>query len=69
MNFTQEEIDWLELAIADNNKYRISVDNDCVCVDKYENDSEYECVFTFDNYGQDLIVQLLNYIGCNANCV
>lgn len=37
------------------------------CVDE-END-EWDSVFVFNNYGQDLIVQLFNYIGCNANYV
>ena len=63
MSFTEQELKWLELAIEDNDKYHISVDNDCISID------EWDSVFVFNNYGQDLIVQLFNYIGCNANHV
>ena len=66
-----EEKEWLKLAIEDNNKYHISVDNDCVsidvCVDE-END-EWDSIFVFDNYGYELLVQLFNHIGCNADLV
>ena len=60
MVLSEQELDWLQLAIEDNSKYHISVDK--------END-EWDSVFVFNNYGQDLIVQLFNYIGCNANHV
>lgn len=69
MNFRRGEAEWLQLAIEDNNKYRIAVDNDGVyimeCID--EESGEWDSVYVFDNYGQDLIVQLFNYIGCNAD--
>ena len=72
MQLIQEEIDWLRLAIEDNYNYRVSVDNDCVFIDKRIDDDiwvDWECVFTFNNYGYEFIVQLLNYIGCNAELV
>lgn len=69
MCLTQEEIDWLEMAISNNYHYRISVDNDCVFIDERIADDEWECVFTFNNYGYEFIVQLLKYIGCNAETV
>ena len=71
MTFSKNELDWIQLAINDNNKYHISVDNDCIsineCID--EKNDEWHSVYVFDNYGQDLIVQLFNYIGCNADFV
>lgn len=33
MNLSEEELEWLELAIEDNNKYHISVDNDCISIE------------------------------------
>lgn len=71
MVFTEQELDWLQLTIENNDKYRISVDNDCISIDECidEENDEWESAYTFDNYGQDLIVQLFNYIGCNANRV
>ena len=70
-SFNKEELEWLQLAIEDNSKYRIAVDNDCISIDEciYEENDEWECAYTFFNYGQDLIVQLFNYIGCNADRV
>lgn len=69
MTFNQKEIDWIQLAIEDNNKYQISVDNDCISIDECidEEDDEWDSVYVFESYGQDLIVQLFNYIGCNAD--
>ena len=66
MVLTEQELDWLQLAIEDNNKYHISVDNDCISIDECvdEENDEWDSVFVFNNYGQDLIVQLFNYIGC-----
>lgn len=69
MNLTQEEIDWLQLAIESNYNYRISVDNDCVFINERVGLDDWECVFTFNNYGYEFIVQLLSYIGCNAELV
>ena len=71
MNFNKNEVKWLELAIKDHDKYRISVDNDMISIDECidEKNDEWDSVLVFDNYGQDLIVQLFNYIGCNADRV
>lgn len=68
---SEKEVEWLQLAIKDNNKYHISVDNDCISIDKCvdEENDEWDSVFIFDNYGYDLLVQLFNYIGCNADLV
>lgn len=70
MTLTKQEKNYLDLVKEKKDLYRISVDNDAVWVDVFiEDEKEWECCFTFDNYGQDFIVQLLNYIGCNAECV
>ena len=71
MNFNENELYWLKLAIEYNNKYHISVDNDLISIDECvdEENDEWDSVFVFDNYGQDLLVQLFNYIGCYADRV
>lgn len=71
MQLSKKEIKWLQLAIEDNDKYHISVDNDLISIDECidEENDEWDSVFVFDNYGQDLIVQLFNYIGCYADRV
>lgn len=68
---SEQEVKWLRLAINDKDKYHISVDNDCISIDECvdEENDEWDSVFIFDNYGYDLLVQLFNYIGCNADLV
>ena len=71
MRFNEPEVLWIFKAISDHDRYRISVDNDCISIDECiddEND-EWDSVYVFENYGQNLIVQLFNYIGCNADLV
>lgn len=70
MEFTKIEIEWIKKAIDNSDRYMISIDNDCISVDEYIEDEDcWDSVYVFDNYGQDFIVKLLNYIGCNAECV
>lgn len=70
-NLNKKEVEWLQLAIENNNKYHIAVDNDCISIDECvdEENDEWDSVFVFDNYGYELLVQLFNYIGCNADLV
>ena len=71
MRFNEPEVLWIFKAISDHDRYRISVDNDCISIDECidEENDEWDSAYVFDNYGQDLIVQLFNYIGCNADLV
>lgn len=68
---SEKEAEWLQLAIKNKDKYHISVDNDCISIDECvdEENDEWDSVFIFNNYGYDLLVQLFNYIGCNADLV
>lgn len=71
-DLSKEEIKWLQLAIEHNGMYHIVVDNDCVWIEQYgivQEDENWHVVFTFNNYGYEFIVQLLNYIGCHAELV
>lgn len=63
---TKEEVDLLNKAISNPNKYSIEVDNDDIFVLDLEAD---EVAGDFYLYGQDLIVALLKHIGANANFV
>lgn len=67
-NLSEIEIEWLKLAISDNNKYRITVDNDCVYIDECIDEvaDEWDSPFSFRYYGTDFIIQLLSYIGCQV---
>lgn len=54
---------WLEQCREHKDRYRIDVDNDCVFVTDLKQD---KCVFEFNGYGWQFVVDLLRYIGCNA---
>lgn len=63
---SEKDIKLLKKAIEQREKYKISVDNDVILV--YEkvddDDGEYE---TFENFGTDFIVDLLQYLGADAD--
>lgn len=58
-DMTSIERDWL-LKVHGNSNYKIVVDNDCIWIDNIANE---ECVFTFNSFGQDFIVDLLSVLG------
>lgn len=60
---SEQEKAWLEKCRAEKDRYRIDVDNDCVFVTDL---SIEECVFEFNSYGWEMVLDLLRYIGCNA---
>ena len=68
MNFSTKDKEWIDKCKNNPNKYKIYVDNDDVSV-VIEKDGEEEAIYSFTNFGYDFIVQILNYIGCNADWV
>jgi hypothetical protein len=60
---TNEEMAWLSLCRHKPKEFRIDVDNDSVFVT--DTDTE-ECLFEFNNYGWQMVLELLRYLGCNA---
>lgn len=58
-----EEYGWLHICKTDPKQYRIDVDKDSVFVT--DTDLE-ECVFEFNSYGWEMVLELLRYMGCNA---
>ena len=63
MEFSKEDLELLEKCIKSPDRYEISVDNDCVSVwDKETEESE-----SFKEFGYYFIVQILRYLGCNAD--
>ena len=60
------EILWLEKCQTKKDRYRIDVDNDSVFVTDLRME---ECVFEFNHYGWEMVLDLLLYIGCNAEAV
>lgn len=62
----EKDIRWLENCKSEPERYRIDIDNDCVFVTDLEQD---DCVHTFGTYGYEFALELLQYIGCNADMV
>lgn len=60
------EFDWLMMCTEYTDRYRIDVDNDSVFVTDIKSE---ECVFEFNHYGWEMVIDLLRYIGCNAEAV
>ena len=63
---SEKDIELLKKAIEQREKYKISVDNDVISVyeEVDDDDGEYE---TFENFGTDFIVDLLQYLGADAD--
>lgn len=62
----KSDIEWLEKCKSETEKYRIDVDNDCIFVTDLEQE---ECVYCFSTYGYEFALELLRYVGCNADMV
>ena len=60
---TDREAYWLRMCCRRKDEYRIDVDNDCVFVTDLNSG---DCVFEFNHYGWEMVLDLLRYIGCNA---
>ena len=60
---TEREEYWLWMCNRRKEEYRIEVDNDSVFVTELKSG---DCVFMFNNYGWQMVLDLLRYIGCNA---
>lgn len=61
-----QERDWIIKCRTCRDKFRIDVDNDSVFVTDLES---RECVFEFQHFGWEMVIDLLRYIGCNAEGV
>jgi hypothetical protein len=60
---TDREEYWLGVCKRRTEEYVIEVDNDSVFVTDIKSG---DCVFLFNNYGWQFVIDLLRYIGCNA---
>lgn len=54
---------WLDMCKRRKEEYVINVDNDCVFVTEIKSG---ECVFEFNHYGWEMVLDLLRHMGCNA---
>lgn len=60
---TEREEYWLWMCKRRKEEYVIEVDNDCVFVTELKSG---DCVFEFNHYGWRAVIDLLRFIGCNA---
>ena len=64
MKFNKKDMDLLFKALTESERYKIVVDNDNVCLCSIDEDDDY--YESFEDYGRDFIVNLLNTLGINA---
>ena len=64
---SEKDIKLLKKAIEQREKYKISVDNDVISVYEEVDDDEDGEYDTFENFGTDFIVDLLQYLGADAD--
>ena len=64
MKFNKKDMDLLFKALTESERYKIVVDNDNVCLCSIDEDDDY--YESFEDYGPDFIVNLLNTLGINA---
>ena len=60
---TELEKYWLNMCRRRKEDYVIRVDNDCVYVDNLHTG---DCELEFQHFGWEMVIDLLRYIGCNA---
>lgn len=61
-----KDIEWVEKCKENPERYKIYVDNDCISVCDCK---DGKSVHSFAEYGYYFALQLLRYIGCNADMV
>lgn len=59
---------WLIKCINNPKRYKIYVDNDDIFIVNQDSKEE-EVLYSFDNFGYDFIVDLLNFLQCNVDYV
>lgn len=64
MKLNKKDMDLLFKALTESERYKIVVDNDNVCLCSIDEDDDY--YESFEDYGTDFIVNLLNTLGINA---
>lgn len=68
MGFSIKDLEYLDYAIKNKDRCRIKVYNDCAWIEECINpDSDiWVNIYEFEKYGNQLVEQLFNYIGCNV---
>lgn len=64
----KEDEEWLEKCINNPNKYQILVDNDDVFVVDIQ-DEEGDSLYTFSEFGYDMLFHVLKFLKCNVEYV
>lgn len=62
----QIEAELLKVAMLNPTEYRFKIDSGSIWLEGKGLDGYYDHAYTFDDYGSDFIVKLLNTIGYNA---
>ena len=69
MMWNKEDEKWLEKCINNPEKYQIFVDNDDVFVVDAQNDDWDGALYTFSEFGYDMLFHVLRFLKCNVDYV
>lgn len=69
MMWNKEDEKWLEKCINNPEKYQIFVDNDDVFVADAQNDDWEGALYTFSEFGYDMLFHVLKFLKCNVEYV
>lgn len=66
----EKDKEWLQRCINKPNIYKIVVDNDCQWIESEDSEGEIVTIDLCPNrYGWEFAIELLKYMGCNAESV
>lgn len=65
--FTEEDKEWFQLAKDNPSEYQKIIDNDSVCIETDNENSETVCVYTFNTYSYEFIYGLLKHLNINVD--
>lgn len=69
MMWNKEDEEWLKKCINNPEKYQIFVDNDDVFVVDTQNDDLEGALYTFSEFGYDMLFHVLRFLKCNVDYV
>ena len=67
--WNKEDEKWLEKCINNPEKYQIFIDNDDVFVADAQNDDWEGALYTFSEFGYDMLFHVLRFLKCNVEYV
>ena len=69
MRWNKEDEEWLKKCIDNPDKYQILIDNDDVFIIDVEDDELEDALYTFSEFGYEMLFCVLKFLKCNVDYV